>query len=109
MRIQCNMTFKSTLTIAKLGQVVQQQLQPSTQTTLAFQVEQSKVLEYFGQKNKDTITAIISIQRINDLARTNNWSDTVTYTNVANTLKGFTREWLFATKCWTGKETSSPG
>jgi hypothetical protein len=31
------------------------------------------------------------------LARTNNWSDTVTYTNVANTLRGFARDWLFAT------------
>ena len=29
------------------------------QTTLAFKVEQSKIPEYFGQKGKDNITAIV--------------------------------------------------
>jgi len=52
------------------GQVVQN-VPAGAQTTLAFKVEQSKVPEYFGQKSKDT--------------------------NVANNLKGFAREWLFAT------------
>jgi hypothetical protein len=46
--------------------------QAGAQTMLAFKVEHSKVPEFFGQKNKDTITAIIFIRRINDLARTNN-------------------------------------
>jgi len=77
--------------------VVQQQVPAGAQTTLAFKVEQSKVPEFFGQKGKDTITAIVSIRRIDDLARTNNWSDTVTYTNVANTLRGFAHDWLFTT------------
>jgi hypothetical protein len=31
------------------------------------------------------------------LARTNHWTDTATYANVANAFKGFAREWLFAT------------
>jgi hypothetical protein len=31
------------------------------------------------------------------LARTNNWNDTTTYENVANSFKGFARDWLFAT------------
>ena len=31
------------------------------QTTLAFKVEQSKIPEYFGQKGKDNITAIVFI------------------------------------------------
>jgi len=41
------------------------------------------------------------------LARTNNWNDTTTYTNVANTLRGFARNWLFATVemlNWTGDQ-----
>jgi hypothetical protein len=42
------------------------------------------------------ITAIIFIQRIDDLTRTNNWSVMVTYTNVVNTLRGFVRERLFS-------------
>ncbi len=67
------------------------------QTTLAFKVEQSKILEFFGQKGKDNITAIVFIRKIDDLACTNRWTDTATYTNVANNLKGFARDWLFAT------------
>jgi hypothetical protein len=41
--------------------------------------------------------AIIFICQIDDLAKTNNWSNMVTYTNVANTLRGFAGEWLFTT------------
>ena len=78
------------------GQVVQN-VPAGAQATLAFKVEQSKIPEYFGQKNKDTITAMVFIRKIEDLARTNRWTDAATYANVANNLKGFAREWLFAT------------
>jgi hypothetical protein len=71
--------------------------QAGAQTTLAFKVEHSRVPEFFGQQNKDTITEIVFIRRIDNLARTNNWSDTITYSNVANSLRGFARDWLFAT------------
>ncbi len=43
----------------------------AAQTTLAFKVEQSKIPEFFGQKGKDNITAIVFIRKIDDLARTN--------------------------------------
>ena len=69
----------------------------AAQTTLAFKVEQSKIPEYFGQKGKDNITAIVFIRKSEDLARTNRWNDATTYANVANNLKGFARDWLFAT------------
>ncbi len=69
----------------------------AAQTTLAFKVEQSKIPEFYGQKGKDNITAILFIRRIDDLARTNRWNDTTTYANVSNTLKRFARDWLFAT------------
>jgi hypothetical protein len=69
----------------------------AAQTTLAFKVEQSKIPEFFSQKGKDNITAIVFIRKIDDLARTNRWNDTTTYANVANNLKGFARDWLFAT------------
>jgi hypothetical protein len=39
----------------------------------------------------------VFIRKIEDLARTNRWNDTTTYANVANNLKGFARDWLFAT------------
>jgi hypothetical protein len=67
------------------------------QMTLAFKVEQSKIPEFYGQKSKDNIMAIIFIRKIDNLARTNRWNDTTTYANVANTLKGFARDWFFAT------------
>jgi hypothetical protein len=50
-----------------------------------------------GLKTKDTVSAIVFIRKIDDLARTNNWNDTTAYANVANTVKGFIRDWLFAT------------
>jgi len=59
------------------------------------QLEKFWLPEFFGQKGKDNITAII--RNIDDLAHTNKWNDTITYANVANTLKGFARDWLFAT------------
>jgi len=62
--------------------VVQQNFPSGAQTTLTFKVEQSKVPEFFGQRGKDTISAIVFIRRIDDLVRTNNWNDTTTYTNV---------------------------
>jgi hypothetical protein len=40
----------------------------AAQTMLAFKVEQSKIPEYFGQKGKDNITAIVFIRKIEDLA-----------------------------------------
>jgi hypothetical protein len=77
------------------GQVVQN-VQAGAQTTLAFRVEQSKIPEFWGQKAKDTVTAIVFIRKIEDFARTNHWTDNATYANVANAFKGFAREWLFA-------------
>jgi hypothetical protein len=80
------------------GQMVQQNVPAGTQTTLAFKVEQSLVPDYWGggQKAKDTVSAIVFIRKIDDLARTNNWNDTTAYANVANTVKGFAWDWLFA-------------
>ncbi len=52
------------------GQVVQN-VPAGAQTTLAFRVEQSKIPEFWGQKAKDTVTAIVFIRKIEDLARTN--------------------------------------
>jgi hypothetical protein len=69
------------------GQVVQQNVPAGGQTTLAFRVEQSKVPDFWGQKAKDNVMAIVFIRKIDDLTRTNNWNDTTALANVANTLK----------------------
>jgi hypothetical protein len=78
------------------GQVVQN-VPARAQTTLAFRVEQSKIPDFWGQKAKDTVTAIVFIRKIDDLARSNIWNDTTTYANVANAFKRFAQDWLFAT------------
>ncbi len=53
------------------GQVVQQNVPAGAQTTLAFRVEQSKIPDFWGQEAKDSVTAIVFIRKIDDLARTN--------------------------------------
>jgi hypothetical protein len=78
------------------GQVVQN-VPAGAQTTLAFRVEQSKIPDFWGQKAKDMVTAIVFIRKIEDLAKTNNWNNATTYANVVNAFKGFARDWLFAT------------
>jgi hypothetical protein len=76
---------------------VVQNVPAGAQKTLHFRVEQSNIPDFWGQKAQDTMIAIVFIRKIEDLARTNNWNDTTTYTNVANAFKGFARDWLFAT------------
>ncbi len=49
-------------------------------------VEQNKIPEFFGAKSKDTISAADFIRRLEDLARTNRWTDTQTYHHFANSL-----------------------
>jgi hypothetical protein len=62
----------------QVGQVVQQNVPDGAQTTLAFRVEQSEIPDFWGQKAKDTVMAIIFIRKIDDLARSNNRNDTTT-------------------------------
>jgi hypothetical protein len=52
------------------GQVVQQNFPAGFQSMLAFKVEQSKLPDFWGQKAKDTVTSIVFIRKIDDLART---------------------------------------
>ncbi len=50
-------------------------------------VEQNKIPEFFGSKSKDTISAADFICRLEDLAKTNRWSDAQTYYHFANSLR----------------------
>jgi hypothetical protein len=91
------------------GQLVQNV--PALTFTLTFRVEQSKIPDFWGQKAKDTVMAIVFIRKIDDLARPNNWNDINTYENVANAFKGFARDWLFATADmldWTEAQSLGP-
>jgi hypothetical protein len=91
------------------GQVIQN-VPAGAQTTLAFRVDQSKIPEFWGQKTKDKVTAIVFIRKIEDLARTNHWTNTTTYANVANALKALLKSGsLQRLTCWTRQMLSSPG
>jgi hypothetical protein len=48
-------------------------------TIFNLRVEQNKIPEFFGSKSKDTISAADFIRRLEDLAKTNRWSDAQTY------------------------------
>ncbi len=47
-------------------------------TNFNLRVEQNKIPEFFGAKSKDTISAADFIQRLEDLAKTNRWTDAQT-------------------------------
>jgi hypothetical protein len=57
-------------------------------------VEQNKIPGFFGAKSKDTISAADFIRRLEDLAKTNRWTDAQTYHHFANSLRNPAREWL---------------
>jgi hypothetical protein len=89
-------TIFNSISDSKPGKWFNNKYQPAQKNTIVFKIEQTKIQEYFRQKNKDTILALDFICRIDDLVRTNNWSETVTFSNVANTLRGFAPKWLFS-------------
>jgi len=63
-------------------------------TNFNLRVEQNKIPEFFGTKSKDTISAMDFIQRLEDLAKTNRWTDAQSYYHFANSLRNLAREWL---------------
>jgi hypothetical protein len=69
-------------------------------TNFNLRVEQNKILEFFGAKSKDTISAADFIQQLEDLAKTNRWTDAQTYHHFANSLRNPEREWLSSIVDW---------
>jgi hypothetical protein len=55
-------------------------------TNFNLRVEQNKIPEFFGTKSKDTISAADFIRQLEDLAKTNRWSDAQTYYHFTNSL-----------------------
>jgi hypothetical protein len=73
-------------------------------TNFNLRVEQNKILEFFGAKSKDTISAADFIRRLEDLAKTNRWTDAQTYHHFANSLRKPAREWLSSIVDWNTDE-----
>ncbi len=69
-------------------------------TNFNLRVEQNKIPEFFGAKSKDTISAADFIQRLEDLAKTNRWTDAQTYHHFANSLRNPPQEWLSSIVDW---------
>ena len=63
-------------------------------TNFNLRVVQNKIPEFFGAKSKDTISAADFIRRLEDLAKTNRWTDAQNYHYFANSLRNPAREWL---------------
>ncbi len=56
-------------------------------TKFSFKVEQNKIPEFFGEKGKDTISAMDYITRVDDLTANNGCRKTAAYNNFANSLR----------------------
>ena len=57
-------------------------------------VEQTKLPEFWGQREKDSITANAFIQRVDNMMAANNWSDHIAFRNFALVLRGSADIWL---------------
>ncbi len=77
-------------------------------TNFNLRVEQNKIPEFFGTKSKDTISAADFIRQLEDLAKTNRWSDAQTYYHFTNSLWNPAREWLSSVVDWDNDEHDQP-
>jgi hypothetical protein len=56
-------------------------------TNFNHRVEQNKIPEFLGAKSKDTISAADFIRWLEELAKTNRWTNAQTYHHFANSLR----------------------
>ncbi len=61
---------------------------------ISLKVEQTKLPEFWGQKDKDSITANAFIQRVDNMMAANNWTDHIAFRNFALVLRGSADVWL---------------
>jgi hypothetical protein len=57
-------------------------------------VKQTKLPEFLGQKEKDSITPNTFIQRVNNMMAANGWTDQIAFWNFALVLRGSADTWL---------------
>jgi hypothetical protein len=65
-------------------------------TNFNFKVKSNKIPELFRKKGEDQNLTMDCNRCIDDLTRTNNWSDKVAYNNFANALRCMAWKWLFS-------------
>ncbi len=57
-------------------------------------IQQTKLPEFWGQKDKDSISANEFVKRVDKIMSANNWSDKVAFDNFGLALKGEANTWL---------------
>jgi hypothetical protein len=68
-------------------------------TNITLKQELVKITDFWGEKNKDTVTATQFMARIDECQVANDWNDTTTYANFSLCLRGEADEWLAYTVC----------
>ncbi len=78
---------------------------------MAVKVQQTKLPEFWGQKDKDSISANEFVKRVDKMMSANNWSDKIAFANFGLALKGslntsldsqvLLKKIMGDRKCWT--------
>jgi hypothetical protein len=74
--------------------IVQAQVIPNPNGNLDLKIQQTKLPEIWGQKDKDSISANEFVKRVDKMMSANNWSDKVAFDNFGLALKGEANTWL---------------
>jgi hypothetical protein len=61
---------------------------------MAIKVQQTKLPQFLGQKDKDSITANKFVKRVDKMMSANNWSDKIAFDNFGLALCGSANTWL---------------
>ena len=70
------------------------QVAPGQAGAINLKIENAKLPIFYGEPNKDTITAQYLIQRIESLTATNHWSPDDAYHHFSLALQGSAQEWI---------------
>ncbi len=74
--------------------IVQAQVVPNANGNMDLKIQQTKLPEFWGQKEKDSISANEFVKWVDKMMSANNWSDKVALDNFGLALKGEANTWL---------------
>jgi hypothetical protein len=74
--------------------IVQAQVVPGANGNMDLKIQQTKLPEFWGQKDKDSISANEFVKRVDKLKSANNWTEKVAFDNVGLALKGEANVWM---------------
>jgi hypothetical protein len=74
--------------------IVQAQVVPGANGNMDLKIQQTKLPEFWGQKEKDSISANEFVKRVDKMMSANNWSDKVAFDNFGLAHKDEANTWL---------------